>query len=62
MNQKAFKGVDRDGTVVFADLEGRIQGPFQFAKNLGKQWILDAFRDNPDGTIFIHRNGRSKEG
>ncbi|MCJ1465857.1 hypothetical protein MMC07_004476 [Pseudocyphellaria aurata] len=60
--QKAFKGVDRDGTVVFADLEGRIQGPYQFAKNLGKQWILDAFRDNPDGTIFIHRNGRSKEG
>lgn len=60
--QMAFKGVDRDGTVVFADLEGRIQAPFKFAENLKKQWILDAFRDNADGTIFIHRNGRPKEG
>ena len=60
--QMAFKGVDRDGTVVFADLEGRIQPPFKFAENLKKQWILDAFRDNADGTIFIHRNGRPKEG
>lgn len=60
--QKAFKGVDRDGTVLFADLDGRIQGPYQFAQNLKKQWILDVFRDNPDGTIFIFRNGRPKEG
>lgn len=60
--QKAFKGVDRDDTVLFADLEGRIQGPYKFAENLKKKWILDVFRDNPDGTIFIHRNGRPKEG
>lgn len=59
--QEAFKGVNRDDTVVFADLEGRIQGPYKFATNLKKQWILDAFRDNPDGTVFIHRNGRPKE-
>lgn len=60
--QKAFRGVDRDNTVLFADLDGRVQGPFRFAENLKKQWILDVFRDNPDGTMFIGRNGRSKEG
>lgn len=59
--QAAFKGVDRDGTVVFADLDGRVRGPSKFAENLKKQWILDVFRDNPDGSIFISRNGRPKE-
>ncbi|MCJ1427134.1 hypothetical protein MMC29_005037 [Sticta canariensis] len=57
--QRAFVGVGRSKTVVFADLgSNHATEAQQFAARFGTTWILDAFRSS-DERPFVFANGRS---
>lgn len=57
--RRAFVGVGRSKTVVFADLgSNRATEAQQFAARFEMTWILDAFRKS-DGRPFVFANGRS---
>lgn len=57
--RRAFLGVERGKTVVFADLGSNDATEVQqFAARFGTTWILDAFRSS-DGRPYVFANGRS---
>ncbi|MCJ1466769.1 hypothetical protein MMC07_005389 [Pseudocyphellaria aurata] len=55
---KAFLGVGRGQSVVFADWNGA-EAALDFARLRGKKWIYDAFPISSDSQHYMFRNGRS---